>query len=144
MYDDTWTTPLGIAGRHELLLTVFNKQDGICFHCQLPIFTDKYAAGAQKQNQATVEHLVPVSFGGCSCPANLVVACYRCNSARGRIPIAVFQNLLKVVFETPRFKAAWHSDSPESRKTLKRVMRVFAKANNMHVPPTLTWPSSPR
>lgn len=144
MYDGTQTTPLGIAGRHKLLLTVFTEQNGICFHCELPTFVDKYAPGARKQNQATVEHLVPLSHGGCSCAVNLVVACHRCNTVRGVIPIAIFQKLLKMVFKTPRFKAAWHSDSLEAKKTLKPVLKVFTKANNMRVPPTLTWPSSPR
>jgi hypothetical protein len=144
MYDETWTTPLGIVGRHELLLTVFAKQDGICFHCSLPVFINKYAAGARKQNRATIEHLVPISLGGCNCAINLVMACYRCNTMRGRMPISLFHKLLTIVFKTPTFKAAWHDDSPAARRTLRKVSRVLGKANRKRVPPTLTWPSSLR
>lgn len=144
MFDEALTTPLGVKGRQQRLLTAFILQSGDCYYCKRPMYLDHFAAGATKSNRATIEHLVPQSLGGCSCAVNLVAACRRCNDMRGRIPIPIFLKLLAKVFETSSFYAAWHDDSRKAREVLKRVIKIFAKASNTRVPPTITWPSSLR
>jgi len=47
------------------------------------------------QNSATIEHLVPASQGGPNSVWNLAAACYRCNSARGAMPVEEFALLAK-------------------------------------------------
>lgn len=144
MLDQALTTPLGVLGRRQLLLTTFNQQSGRCYYCKLEIYKDLYTQGATKKSLATIEHLVPQSLGGCSCAVNLVVVCQQCNSMRGKIPIPIFLRLLAKVFENPSLFAAWHKDSREARTMLKKVGRAFGKASRSRVPPTLIWPSSPR
>lgn len=45
--------------------------------------------------QATVDHIVPKSFGGTSVKDNLVMSCYSCNINRGNIPAIEFYDLNK-------------------------------------------------
>jgi hypothetical protein len=39
---------------------------------------------------ATVDHIVPASFGGLNTPSNYYVMCAKCNTRRGNIPFAHF------------------------------------------------------
>lgn len=64
------------------------SQDGVCrcVYCNIPVVlkaqTTNWAA-------ASIEHLHPRSLGGHKTdPMNLAVACYRCNHAKGDMPLA--------------------------------------------------------
>lgn len=53
---------------------------GKCIHCRSAL-----VVGAQGQvtAQVTLEHIVPKAAGGADVPANLALACARCNSQKG-------------------------------------------------------------
>jgi 5-methylcytosine-specific restriction endonuclease McrA len=58
---------------------LFEKQNGHCFYCGIREEFDKF----------TKDHKVPISKGG-RAGANLVLACGRCNSAKGSMSIDEF------------------------------------------------------
>lgn len=69
--------------RSEILI---EKYGLTCFWCQcvlknLPITLDRDCS-----DHITIEHLQPVSLGGGHDIANLRLACFRCNNARGGSP----------------------------------------------------------
>lgn len=73
--------PLGWAEakrRRWAKRTLMTKQAGICALCGEQM---RLAAGAP--DEATFDHIVPVSRGGTDKITNLQLACRRCNEARG-------------------------------------------------------------
>lgn len=64
---------------------LFVEQQGLCFYClracQLPEQGMHLQPGPyyQPPNQATIEHLKPVAYGGTNHKINLVMACLECN-----------------------------------------------------------------
>jgi 5-methylcytosine-specific restriction endonuclease McrA len=58
---------------------ICERQNHRCCYCGHR--TNEEAPGSQ--HRPTVEHIVPVRHGGTNDPANLVMACYRCNQLRG-------------------------------------------------------------
>jgi HNH endonuclease len=51
----------------------------LCHWCDNPIARDIHPS---RWNRATVDHLCPREYGGCSDEYNLVLCCRRCNEAR--------------------------------------------------------------
>ena len=67
----------------------FRIQDGRCYYCQEPMWSNDPVAFAKahalslalaRRLQATAEHLTPRSEGGDDGEANLVAACLYCNT----------------------------------------------------------------
>ncbi len=54
---------------------------GKCIHCNAHLFV---ALDGTPISRATVEHMLPRSHGGTDDPANLALACARCNHQKGR------------------------------------------------------------
>lgn len=54
-----------------------------CFWCLCVVYYAPTPLRYPPPNLATREHLVPKSHGGTRAPENIVVACIRCNNARG-------------------------------------------------------------
>ena len=53
----------------------WSAQGGRCFWCRAFV----------EREQATLEHLVPLSRGGTNEPSNLAMACLTCNQKRGNL-----------------------------------------------------------
>lgn len=73
----------GWAGRKQAKLLA---RDGPCCHwCGVVThgFKEPLPSGVNKRHMRTVEHLVSRRNGGGNDDANLVLACYRCNTTRG-------------------------------------------------------------
>jgi 5-methylcytosine-specific restriction endonuclease McrA len=70
---DTTFQRVAIRGRHYWL--------GKCIHCQTQV---SVPLDADEPAHATLEHIVPRHHGGGDEPANLAVACQRCNQGKGR------------------------------------------------------------
>lgn len=71
----------------------FQKQIGRCFYCQLPMWLDHPEAFAAQYNLTTAqarilkctgEHLQAKCNGGKDTGANIVAACWQCNTRRHR------------------------------------------------------------
>lgn len=61
------------ADRNELWNTIASRDGLNCMYCYKQL----------TRWSTTIEHLVPISMGGTSHPANLTFACYKCNSDAG-------------------------------------------------------------
>lgn len=81
--------------RRKKLGTEFRqKHKGKCFYCKRMVKVKHV-----KQDdplRATLDHLVPRSQGGKDSRKNLVLACYQCNQAKGRIGHEEFLRLIEV------------------------------------------------
>ena len=69
---DAWRS---LSGRQRKRLTqvIYDRDAGICHLCRLPV----------RREDASVDHVIPLSKGGPSTMANLKLAHRRCNSAKG-------------------------------------------------------------
>lgn len=57
----------------EKRIVLFNRQQGLCPYCDLPIFSP---------SQGTLEHIRPVSKGGGNGIGNLLIVHWPCNDLR--------------------------------------------------------------
>lgn len=69
-------TGAGIGGQAKLRL--WERDGGICHICRRPVNT---------MTDATRDHIVPLSEGGCTCTGNIALAHRGCNNRRGSYPI---------------------------------------------------------
>lgn len=62
---------------HRSLVTFLAERDYglVCAYCGKPLSV----------RSATIEHLIPIKMGGPDIPANMLLACYRCNQAAGSL-----------------------------------------------------------
>lgn len=78
--------------RHIRAFKEFGSRCPIC-DCQMnwsrALAGNKISA-AQKNQLASVEHIIPESFGGDRSPENVVIVCYQCNSTRDTKNFAEF------------------------------------------------------
>lgn len=81
---------LGRSATHAQLARAYQAQKGKCFYCKceavLPDTKFRRAnprSGDWPRNVATREHLVRQSEGGSDEDSNVVMACAKCNWARG-------------------------------------------------------------
>lgn len=98
-------------------LQAFQRQGGCCYYCELPMWERDPALFIQshgvsprqaKALRCTAEHLVPRCEGGRDCAANIVAACFHCNSRRHwrRVGRAAAAHLLHV--RRRMAKGRWH------------------------------------
>lgn len=79
------------AVKRRKIKSHFHAQKGLCCYCSKPMLLAKGAAcGRARDNQATLEHVVPVSAGGTGSYANTAAACFRCNNSRGDADARIF------------------------------------------------------
>lgn len=66
---------------------LFERQNGACHYCARPMVLREFAIRAEhlRDDDATIEHLVPRVLGGRDTRDNLVAACHRCNRIGARI-----------------------------------------------------------
>ncbi|AXH72896.1 MAG: HNH endonuclease [Caudoviricetes sp.] len=62
----------------------WREQNGRCYYCRTHL----------SQSETTYDHIIPQSVGGSEHYDNFVVACKKCNSARGVIDFGIFCNLV--------------------------------------------------
>lgn len=70
--------PIGKKRLHKLIY-----RDGLFCHycgCRCEISHDNI----QRENTATVDHIIPKAIGGLDKIDNCVLACYKCNNSKGR------------------------------------------------------------
>jgi 5-methylcytosine-specific restriction endonuclease McrA len=63
----------------------FERQNGLCYYCNKKL----QLVHSKRNNFATVEHLLQVSYGGTWRNDNIAVACKPCNNKRGAANEAV-------------------------------------------------------
>lgn len=72
----------------QLRELLFERQGGLCHYCGVHMRQTRIRGQrAHPDNLATLEHLVLRSKGGATSILNCVVACHRCNSTRGDMPL---------------------------------------------------------
>lgn len=59
---------------------VDNNNDAICIYCENPL----------NHENATADHIIPISNGGNNCQVNLIVCCKDCNAERGNLEFKSF------------------------------------------------------
>jgi 5-methylcytosine-specific restriction endonuclease McrA len=70
-----------------------------CFYCNQPVrdyhdfYLDDHGKFQRKAHldEATIDHIVPLSKGGSNLLSNLVLACYQCNSERSDTDYLAFK-----------------------------------------------------
>jgi 5-methylcytosine-specific restriction endonuclease McrA len=69
-------TGAGLGGKAKLRL--WERDGGLCHICREPV---------NNLTDATRDHIVPLSAGGCTCTGNIALAHRGCNSRRGSVAI---------------------------------------------------------
>jgi len=64
-------------GRH------FERQNGRCAYCGIPMFQSPDRGRKPRDRRATLDHVLPLARGGADSEANTVAACLACNNAKG-------------------------------------------------------------
>lgn len=77
--------------RKALLTTLFNLQGGKCFYCEIGLDLTT----TNRENSATVDHVVPKSKEGKKDIFNSVAACRDCNGAKSNQPFIMFYTHIK-------------------------------------------------
>jgi hypothetical protein len=72
--------------RMMVLLHVFGPH---CFYCGV-LTTDDLNGTKLSDAKRTVDHVVPLFYGGKNSARNLVIACHACNSRRGAVDFLIF------------------------------------------------------
>lgn len=67
----------------KVRLDLYDKQGGRCFWCSKALVLPVAGHSVQKDDTATMDHLIPKSKGGRNFKSNFVVACAGCNRTRG-------------------------------------------------------------
>jgi 5-methylcytosine-specific restriction endonuclease McrA len=70
--------------RKGIIVSLFNEQCGYCCYC-----SEKMTLKLGKKRTATVEHILPRSYGGKN-EFNLAAACDYCNNERGNMPLLIY------------------------------------------------------
>jgi len=81
-------------------IEVWNKTDGNCCYCGEKTLKLYQNRKENKRNplKATIEHIKPRSHGGTNALENLVIACGKCNGARGNMKLKTFRKHFGVEF----------------------------------------------
>ncbi|QJX06172.1 HNH endonuclease [Rhizobium brockwellii] len=69
--------------KRELLLKIFQKQDGKCCYCDRPMVIMPRGCRQNRPDAATIEHLLTGRVHGWTKWDNIAVACSECNGMRG-------------------------------------------------------------
>lgn len=65
-------------------ITALRNRDGdTCHYCGIELVFASFAKKKRPANQATIEHLTPISRGGGHTFANCALSCWACNSSKG-------------------------------------------------------------
>lgn len=74
----------GSAVEYGVTLAALKGLDGDeCCYCGCPMVFASFERGSRPDNQATLEHVLPISKGGGHTFENCAIACWRCNISKG-------------------------------------------------------------
>ena len=79
---------------------LWEAQKGICGWCQRECIRD---GNGGKTNEFTVDHLIPLAFGGTNHWRNLIGSCHRCNKNRNKF----WDKVKIVILEKPSEPITW-------------------------------------
>ncbi len=113
----------------EVRVALWSEQGGLCFYCDVP--TTLPTESNPIPTTATVEHLTRKADGGTNDPDNLVMACSRCNSTRGKTDWRDWLNAKEA-------EAIANCRDPDAG--YGGPLHVFAAATTQEFDPSLTWP----
>ncbi len=82
--------------RKKVRHILFHK-DRCCHYCRRSMLLEKHPT-----LQLTIDHIIPVAYGGVDRMANFVGACTQCNNARGTLPYGLFKRYVS------RFGPQWN------------------------------------
>lgn len=85
------TARLGSRKRRLLKIALRERDGDECTWCCKPMIDAPILPGEDCSAHMTLEHILPASLGGSNDIANLALACFSCNNARG--PAIDFQPL---------------------------------------------------
>jgi hypothetical protein len=71
---------------------IFNRDHWLCWYCGHEIALGML--GVYVGGFATVDHRIPVAWGGTDDPPNLSAACHRCQSQKGALSVEAFREKL--------------------------------------------------
>ncbi|MEW1705967.1 HNH endonuclease [Microbacterium sp. NPDC089190] len=67
-----------------ITVSALRKRDGDrCYYCACEMVFKSFPKGERHDNQATLEHMTPISRGGSHTWDNCVLSCWRCNITKG-------------------------------------------------------------
>jgi len=72
---------------------VGNNKNAKCIYCETKLTLEN----------ATTDHIIPISEGGNNCQVNLMVCCQPCNSERGTIPFNKFLKTKNEKYEASKY-----------------------------------------
>lgn len=73
----------------EWLARHVERQGGVCAYCGMPLLMSTHQG--QAGQQASLEHIIPLSRGGEDSEANTLASCAPCNHAKAQMPAAAFR-----------------------------------------------------
>jgi 5-methylcytosine-specific restriction endonuclease McrA len=79
----------------ELRRRLYREQDGLCYYCKRPVRLAFKGMPHENPDHATIDHKVPRNLGGTDDVANIVVACWSCNSVKGDMTAEQFTRLIE-------------------------------------------------
>jgi 5-methylcytosine-specific restriction endonuclease McrA len=65
--------------KHKKRRMCYERQEGLCYYCSKKL----QLTHSKRNNFATIEHLLQISYGGTWRNDNIAVACKPCNNKRG-------------------------------------------------------------
>jgi len=68
----------------------FEEFGGRCAYCRIPMTLHVHGKTKVEGNVATLDHIIPKSYGGPACNENLLVVCFECNRDRGNCSLMHF------------------------------------------------------
>lgn len=74
-------------GNRQIVSMLLLRQKGRCFYCNIEISVHP---GPCSRRKATLDHKIPLAFGGEPFGENVVVACLPCNAAKGNLDAQMF------------------------------------------------------
>lgn len=90
----------------EIKLKLKNKLGEYCCWCGAMLDFSEEAKISRPSNMATIEHVLPRSLGGKDSMDNFMLACYKCNHARGNGERPIFTER-KIRFKIKHIVTLW-------------------------------------
>lgn len=87
------------AKGRQWLSKLVKKQGGLCAYCVKPVLLEP--GRFNRHQQATLDHVIPLSRGGLHHWENVVAACVRCNAEKGALTGQEFRARRKIEDDAP-------------------------------------------
>ena len=108
--------------KHRRLGELFDKQNGLCVYCKKPMWLGSRGETGAWNDQATMEHIKPLSKGGSKGKRhNQKASCKQCNHTRKTIPHMVFLIFTQLNLVATLKQFIKYKNSMTKRKRRKRT-----------------------